>query len=1279
MAALQGRCLQYLLTILHLQQRRDPEKARHYINALDVARCQNNWGEIPELVRKVGKHAPQRKCMYNFKPVVNRVLTESLWTGLTLAGSSEWKVATTAVRPSTASSAPNPLSELITPLRSILEGEIPFYQDGLQAKICLGWIYWSLSQHDMTLAILPKDFGVILQELARNAKEPYGWTEVCVVKGAFIKASAQEQVLGTAAALGTFRSVMSWILERASKPPTSPQQLFWEQQFLARAATLASRELSSSRENISFTLTAFRLWAKLGASRHEFTPIGTDTPVGGSLSSPPQIWKAYYDFVSKVLQQELPYPPSASLVAQIQKGETKTRLPIRAQQVAELRRCESVYEATFLKSVRFPRASGSNEDVEEWVEQVIRNYEILCGPDWHDDELGEGGQNAVGRNVLDVLYRAASKTFHSTLILRRLFQVHASLTDFDLAFKALGSYIEIMQRGRARTEASDETKSELDDVETFLNTICDGISILCQFGAMKEAEQAQEYSDMLEKELKKYREPPHEAMTNGDVSEDDVTELPRSDTLSKQCFATVYRGIGIGLANWARWTPINESRSEIQAKAIGYLKRSVALRDSNSTDQETSFALGLLLAETRDINGAIEVVKGCLASNTPASPPSKHLSTTRRSYERERHLIPLWHLLSLLLSGRQDFDTAVRSCEAAIEQFPSPSVLFGDKSTAGQSVDGETEKSSIPPFHLRPENVRGVIDDMESVERERVLEIRMTELALTEVLEGPDIAVNSSNELLSLFLRLFGDLGIDMEDPTPKKELPPVPPKSSAGTLKSFKGSLFGRKKAQRQSVLSVRPATSATYNEKSNGSAVLDAPTIQVTNEDDRQRPRNRDVQNVHKLHRREGSITKRMRRHSEERKSRPISRPTSSYQSSSRQLSVDAHQGTPSRNSSHQRSQTYHGGASMPSPDQVGLAVTADIPREPSASSSPTAVNHDNSPKAKQPLAPIAHNVPHKTEPQPPGHSQQPPQQDVRLPTVKSASSSTQPKPRFPKAQAQKHALGILVKVWLLIASLYRRASMFEDAREACEEASKHASHVEALVATQESSARAFADRGWGGGKSSDELWADIFAERGYLLLAESSPHAALDAFEKAVLYYPDHVKATIGLSNILLDISDQTIPPEPPRPELSIGISSLFLLQPSPLIRTDSKTSESSNTNKPLPPPPTRTLTSTSTLDPARPTTPATAPATSDENRKTPSSLNRIAARDRAYGLLSTLTKLGTAWDSSEAWLALARAYEIGGEVERAKSCLWWVVELEDRRPVRHWWGVGGGYVL
>src|ERR1700758_2622512 len=45
-----------------LTQQQQQGKGSHYIASLDAARSASRWHEVPELVRKVTKHAPHRKC-----------------------------------------------------------------------------------------------------------------------------------------------------------------------------------------------------------------------------------------------------------------------------------------------------------------------------------------------------------------------------------------------------------------------------------------------------------------------------------------------------------------------------------------------------------------------------------------------------------------------------------------------------------------------------------------------------------------------------------------------------------------------------------------------------------------------------------------------------------------------------------------------------------------------------------------------------------------------------------------------------------------------------------------------------------------------------------------------------------------------------------------------------------------------------------------------------------------------------------------------------------------
>lgn len=140
-------------------------------------------------------------------------------------------------------------------------------------------------------------------------------------------------------------------------------------------------------------------------------------------------------------------------------------------------------------------------------------------------------------------------------------------------------------------------------------------------------------------------------------------------------------------------------------------------------------------------------------------------------------------------------------------------------------------------------------------------------------------------------------------------------------------------------------------------------------------------------------------------------------------------------------------------------------------------------------------------------------------------------------------------------------------------------------------------------------------------------------------------------MGLCNVLLDIYTQEIPMEPVKPT---DITPLSPTQAAPSSETATE-----------PEPKKHHLTSH---------------IPSAENQLSPPELSRLAARDRAFGLLSTLTKLGAGWDYSEAWYALARAYEESGQIEKAKEVLWWCVELEDTHPVRSWRSVAlGKFVL
>lgn len=762
------------------------------------------------------------------------------------------------------------------------------------------------------------------------------------------------------------------------------------------------------------------------------------------------------------------------------------------------------------------------------------------------------------------------------------------MADFDLAVKALDSYIEIVTAAKERAEKSAEY-GELEKDEVLLQTLSEGVTLLSCLGSFEEAEKARDLTEMLREYIDKHILPLTDGQVNGNAR--------TSPDIPSSVLTLSYRAIGVGLACWASWTPVNESRDEIRADAIEFLEKSLSPELGDSSNCSSLYTLGLVLAETRDLDTAIDYVKSALTPSGSSSGVSEDLS-------KERDLVSLWHLLALLLSAKQEFEIAGRSCEAAFEQFPRELFSKGNRERRSRQAQNP--------------NQRPILSRLQGREKERIVQTRITQLAFVELLEGPEAAVNQSTQLLSLFGTLYQDLNLETGDNTTKADQL-VPPKSSAGTTKSFRGSIFSRNRASQlpdRRVDQVNgfdaiPPTPAIPN-----GHTTDAPSIQVTDED------------------------------SQGRQSRaPTIGRSDSKRLKKRSMSFHRNERPPAEEPPLPNGQEA-------SAEMVGIAV--------SGSATPESTVHPI--RGKQPLPAMAHNANYKQEPLPAGHEKQPPEQDIRLPVCHRFDSPTSAVTKFSLIQSQKHALGLLVEIWLVIAGLYRRASLFEDAREACEEALKQAARVEALVASHESSARAFSKRGWGAAKSSEELWADVYAEQGFLAQARSSPHQAIRLFEDALLRFQDHPTATIGLANLLLDIWDQKLTPEPLNADVDLNFSRLTLLSETPkpaaakAISTDDLKASNDTENS----------------------GPPEAPSSAQD--VDPKQLHRLAARDRAYGLLSALIKLGSSWDNSEAWYALSRAYEAGEQIEKLKEVLWWCIELEDRRPIRHWSNIGSGvYVL
>ncbi|KAF2484622.1 hypothetical protein BDY17DRAFT_132265 [Neohortaea acidophila] len=1182
-------------------------KGATYFAQLDQALCNGNWSEIAELARKTEKHASQRKCF-------------------TLAARSEAQISSILQRQTSSTSPVDGIGDLISKLSeatsNIRDDRYP--EDVYVAKTCLAEIYHLQNDHTKALEAVPKESRPTSSASARAS--PLGWTEVCEVKTEYIKLVALIES-------GKEQDARTMCLEIATRTPGSrtPELRRWTERLLARACLVTKISTGEPTvQSLSQSLRCFSAWSDFwqrspaAASAARATTSKLDTPRRN-------VWRAHYELLSTILHYGLTYNTSSRsasdlliMPSEIPAGEDRTVARVR-QRIA-MRRVESNYESLLLNETQFPKASQINTEVEEWVQRAVANWKILSGPAWSDAELGEGGKESAGRNVLDILYRAATKTFHSTTILRNLFTVHAALGEFDLAMHAFNSFVEIISKDKARAERKESSDVKIHPDDTAVLVAAEAVRILCRYGDRDQGVKAVEVGHTIKKWLDEAKHPAsikdavHSA---GGGSTDSRAE----SGLKSTTLAAGYRAIGTGQANRARMIEDTHARPELQAEALENLRLA---HDYDRESIETAYALALLLAETRDVPDAIQVLKRAIASPGPVGEDDEEDETD--DFARERLLLPVWHLLALCLTASDGYEQAARMCEAAFEQFGDSATLYGHSEQRNSAEYGE--KGDLP---------NGLVDQMEGYEKETILQIKMTQITLFELTEGAEMAVDASYELLGLYARLFGNL--NTRRPTTAQPPPTAvsaTPTKRGGTLRSLAGSIRSKpgrasmerdpRTGSRASIVPRRPDAANGANETPRTDDNVGLPiAITVTNEDGVATEKSH-----HHMH-----LPFRRRDHGGLKTTGSIS----SMRKPSERLSTLMEKTT-----------------SPPSPATNNETLAEkSVPPENDSSKLATAPT--------QPLGEMAHNISKDALPHPPGHEQQPPEQDVRLPAP-HPSTNLVPDARLPTVQDRQQRFTLLVKIWLFTAGLYLRAELLDDASSAIDEAHQLVGAFEIEVGAELSSARRFFDKGWGGGNSVDALWAETWSAKGYLALARTQPFLAIDNFEQALAHSPDHAEAILGLSNLLLDIYEEKIPAEEPRPSL-----------------TQRPTSSNPTINGPIPaapdiPPNPPSTTTNAEQNPTPAPTQSTTPNPRRRQNKdpTPAELNRLASRDRAYMLLSHLTRLGSGWDSAEAWSSLARAYELSRQVSKAKEALWWVVELEGGAPVRQWKEVGaGGFTL
>lgn len=1232
-------------------------KGLHYVEVLNAARAEGRWDEVPELIRKIRKHAPERIC-------------------LTIAAETEVAIEKVAKSPPIFTSqgtavAPGELDVgmLLPQLADATDNELRFPEDKYQGQVCIGWLHWVVGHYNDAAVNLPKNADLDLVLVEVGERKISTWTKVCSLKAAYLKANCLARNHDRVGAIDTFNQGLPTLIA-SCEDGSSPKLLrYWAELYLTEFCMLSAHalQLGESHYGEANCLTSFRNWAWFWSVVKGTTPAGG---FGFKESVPRRrIWLEYYKALSAILEEDQPYPQT--YVPAWVKSTVSARGCLRE----ELQRTENNYERLLLAETEFPGAEDRRDELEAFIVLVMQNWTIFKGRGWRDQDLGTGGKDGLSRSVLDILYRASMRTYHSTAILRHLFTVHLAVAEFTLAFKAFDSYFDLLKKGKARVVKTGHLEPALDKDPTVLETVALCIAALCRYGDREAAEKAYSLSLEMEHALEQLAQP---VVEEGAVTlATEGTLVSGSEDVPPRSFAQAWQAIGLAHAQWARATFEQSSRAELQLKAIKCLRKSLSPEYGRSANLRSIFALGMLLAEQRELSTAIEVVKSALLANAKSRESREDIYNGL--YWKERALIPLWHLLALLLSAKQDYVMAARACEGAFEQFKDPAILFGNETLYRSEHLNEADVSEKSTG-----TKGGVVDEMDDDEKEHFLEVKMTQLALIEVLETPQTAVNASLELLSLYTRLFGTLQLKPAAPPPT-----TMPKSSAGTLRSIKGSIFGRGSrpstkqgppstaagVEKMETIPSRPATMQTYA----NIRAPKAPKIKVTEEN-------------MATHNDENRQIKKAGSNSELRSNASVKRNSlRKRDSSSSRRRATSSGGTPR---AQQHNPTTVDGENYFTPMGEGYN-NLDFFQYANNSTHPKRTTSLGPPPVS--MGSLSRTTSHGAESQASSRSRSRASENREIPVDGiEPSSSFMPLIQFSKEHENRHRTTILIRVWLQVAGFYRRAEMFDDAKSSIAEAKKLVAELELEVAKDTTGSVSLRHAGWAARKCVEELWGDVWAELGQLSLALEAPYDARCEYEHALSHFPDHPAAIVGLSNILLDVYSEKLLPPASIPTLNLSGGNVSATGSSTSAITVASASsaakelQSSLPSEPLGLGKSKTekpqttmaagLSSINTIEDPHDSPGVSSDLTPPYKAAHLPLVDRLAARDRAYGLLSGLTKLGSAWNNSEAWFALSRAHEESGSLEKAKEVLWWCVELEEGMAVRDWNCVGtGGYVL
>ncbi|KAK0524032.1 hypothetical protein OC842_005954, partial [Tilletia horrida] len=432
--------------------------------------------------------------------------------------------------------------------------------------------------------------------------------------------------------------------------------------------------------------------------------------------------------------------------------------------------------ASLERSLNFPRAGEVNIQALDFAEELTTGWKI------NGEQGGE-----VADEVVEVLYKLSTLTFHSQRIARHLFTVLVGAERYQEAARALKLYIQIVDKAKEAdaAEAASMAK-EVKDATASPSANTNGRAELPRRSS-------------LSRKTSNAGERPRVAAANGNgatangtngtlprrVSFDERPDLQSIDpaakkdddsfptfvrvllagarvhtrflnnsshgdklarkalaivtgehkaafTTEKELVALTYRIAGYARGALSTAESDRVRRPELQQEALNLLEISAQL-DPNAS--ETHYQLAYVQAEKRDIRAAV--------------------FSARKALELEPADVDAWHLLVLILSSQKDYKAALDLAEVALGEAETDDAADDLDGTVGNTNKPTTNgfgptptsapiisRSTLLSFDFPPK----------PIERSyAILRLMVTHNVLQEMVEGVDAAIEGQRNLFEFF------------------------------------------------------------------------------------------------------------------------------------------------------------------------------------------------------------------------------------------------------------------------------------------------------------------------------------------------------------------------------------------------------------------------------------------------------------------------------------------------------------------------------------------------